>query len=258
VEYADDLLREPTLVELRPLAALPKPIIACGRELARSLREQHPDAYERIADGVEQYLHDELRSIRPEDLGRVDTFRTEEARILEAAIEALIAGECDKARQWAEERTTERSFWLGRDEKRRIAWSLVTVAARLGCLLTEQPRPFEGALSLEDAVERYQSSTYQVDQAHRHFEQRRANLLVDPGLPHFIKLKEAVDTLHSRYRLWADQLARDFTGLCRAQGALPDVSLQQRTLYDQVVHPMTQGGERTRCTRWREPIAAHI
>jgi len=252
VEYVDDLTRAPHLEVLRPMAKpkLPDRIVAVCRDLARGLREQHPDAYESLADQVEAHLGGELSEIRPEDLGRIDTFRTEESRILEAAVGALIEGNCSKAREWAGARAGsdagvgEVSFWLGRDQRRKIAWSLVADAALLGCLLDEQPRPFEGVASYEEAAERYGESVYRVDLAHRRFEQRRDNLL-GPQLPHFAKMKEAVVALRQRYQAWADDLARDFSALCRKKGLLPDSGLQQRNLYEQVVHPLTQGNERT-------------
>ena len=243
VEYADDLRREPHLAVLRPLKALPKQIITTCRDLARGFREQHPYIYEGIADQVEAHLRDELQSIRPEDLGHIDTFRTEEARILEAAIEAIIAGEFAKPREWSLVRASEASFWLGRDQRRKITWSLVADATLLGCLLDAHPRPFENVASFEDALTRYTAGASEVDLAQRHFEQRRADVL-GPQLPYFLKLKEAVDTLRRRYTAWANDLARDFSLMCGKKGMLPDAALQQRTIYEQVVHPLTQGGEK--------------
>lgn len=243
VEYVDDLTRVPHLEELRPLSQLPRAIISTCRELAHSLREQHPDAYESRADQAESHLGDELRQIRPEDLGRIDTFRTEEARILEAAIDELISGDCTKAADWAQIRAAEVSFWLGRDQRRKIAWSLVGDAALLGCLIDAHPRPFEDILGFDDAAERYAEIAHLVDHAHRCFEQRHTNLL-SHELPHFFKLKEVVTRMRARYNRWADDLARDFSELCRKKGFLPDDSLQQRNIYEQVVQPLTQGNER--------------
>ncbi|HSP81702.1 MAG TPA: BREX-6 system phosphatase PglZ [Myxococcaceae bacterium] len=243
VEYVHDLSRPPHLEELKPLASLAEPLVATCRELARHLREKHPDTYVLLADDTELRLSDELRSIRPEDLGQIDTFRAEEARLLEAAIEALRAGEWEKARAWARARTRETSFWLQRDQLRRFAWTLVGEAAELGDVLARHPRPLHGARGLADAVERYTRTAFEVDRAHRRFEQKRL-ALIEPRLPHLGDLQEAFATLRRCYRDWADALARDFSALCREHGFLPEDSLQQRSLYEQVVHPLTTGSDK--------------
>src|SRR5690606_10526548 len=82
-----------------------------------------------------------------------------------------------------------------------------------------------------------------VDRAHRRFEQKRLTLL-EPKLPHFGPLQEVVGRLRRLYRAWADELSLDFTVACKAEGFLPPASLQQRTLFEQVVLPLTQGGEK--------------
>jgi hypothetical protein len=67
---------------------------------------------------------------------------------------------------------------------------------------------------------------------------------LDPQIPHFGALQEVVGALRRLHRDWADQLCRDFTGVCKAQGFLPSSELRQRNLYEQVVQPMTLGGEK--------------
>jgi hypothetical protein len=57
-------------------------------------------------------------------------------------------------------------------------------------------------------------------------------------------LGEVVILLRELYRQWADSLARDFTRVCQSCGFLPEPELRQRNLYDQVVHPLTVGGEK--------------
>jgi hypothetical protein len=97
--------------------------------------------------------------------------------------------------------------------------------------------------SLREALESYTQSGYQVDKAHRRFEQQRFKLL-ESTLPHFAQLLEAADLLRQQYRTWADNLAEDFTAICTAEGFLPEENLQQRTLYEQVVHPLTQSDKK--------------
>lgn len=243
VEYVHDLRRGPALEALKPLKSLRGGLVEICREQAELLRTQAPDRYEALADQVETHLHDELPNILPEDLGRIDTFRTEEARILDAAVQALGDGRWDAARAWAADRSARGSFWLQRDARRNIEWSLVADAATLGCGLAEQARPLQGWRSLDEAMAAYAEAGAVVDRAHRHFEQRRARLL-QPQLPHFRGLKLAVAGLRARYREWADMTARDFSQLCRAQGALPAEGVQQRAVFGQVIAPLVAGAER--------------
>ncbi len=259
VEYVHDLTRPPHLEALRPLAALSPPLRkTCGRLVAH-LRDRHPDAYAALADATEAQLEAELPAMRPEELGKIDTFRGEEVRVLEGAVGALAAGEWDKALQWAAARLDGEpggkhgppggdrgggrspSFWLPRDRGRRMAWRLAAAAAELGSALARHERPLTGAGDLAEALERYTASAFEVDRGHRRFEQLRWKLL-QSTLPHFGELHEIADKLRRLYRDWADRLAGDFAALCDREGFLPEPGLQQRTLYDQVVHPLTQGG----------------
>ncbi len=238
VEYVDDLQRAPVDARLTGAAALPGGVIeACG-ELARHLRERHQTFYKRTADETEGWLTDEVEVAKAEDLGKIDTFRFEEDRVLQAALVALEEEEWSKARDWAAVRVDGGSFWLTDDPSRRSAWQLVQDAARLGDALTCAGPTLE-ADSLQTAAERYRSAGCRVDQAHRHLEQRRTALLY-PQVPEFETLRARLDLLRDLWRNWADEWARDFSALCRSQGFLPPSHLQQRTLFEDVVRPMTQ------------------
>jgi len=244
VEYVNDLQREPHLKELLPLKTLTKTFVDLCRGRACALRKEHPEDYVRIADRVEAHLGLELDEMLPEDLGRVDTFRIEEVSILQGAIEALESGRWRKVRAWADDRYGDVPFWLRRDQQRRTTWRLVHGAAKLGGLLEDNPRPFDGATGLEEAVTRYRRDAYEIDRAHRCFEQQCFERL-DAQLPDFGRLKKVAGELRRRYRIWADELARDFSQVCSSHGMLPDATLQQRTLFEQVVRPLTRGRERT-------------
>jgi hypothetical protein len=237
MEYVHDLARAPNAPQLRPLLELSPPLVKVSVALVEHLREKHADAYAALVDEVELHLHEELSSLRAEDLGKVDTFRREEQRVLEAAVRCLASRDWAKVKAWADARTDDRSFWLKRDPARRRAWALVREGAELGVTLAECPRPLDGARSLDDAVTRYSATAFKVDRAHRRFEQRQVTLL-DSQVPHFGDLKECVRVLRSAYRSWADQVAADFAKVCRANGFLPDASLQQRQVFDQVVQPL--------------------
>ncbi len=243
VEYVHDLTRPPHLEALQPLGSLAATLRDTSVRLVAHLRDRDANAYAGLANAAEGRLEEELEAMRPEDLGKIDTFRGEEIRVLEGAAKALAAGDWTAASNWAAARLDSRSFWLQRDPGRRMAWRLLADAAELGHALDREPRPLAGAESLAEALERYTASAFEVDRAHRRFEQRRLKLLRS-SLPHFAELYQAAEDLRRRYRRWADRLARDFAALCERQGFLPEAELQQRTIYDQVVHPLVQGEAR--------------
>ena len=228
VEYVHDLKRPPHLPQLRSLSALSTPLIKACRDIATAVRRDHADAYVRLADETEAFIADELKAIAPEDLGQIDTFREEENRVLTGAVQALSSGEWSKAKAWCEARNGDKSFWLARDQIRRWAWNLVAEAADFGETLDRHASPFANVNGMEHAAALYAEGGFEVDRAHRRFEQRRLALL-EPRLPHFGALQEVVGALRQAHRAWADPLAKDFADVCRNVGFLPPASLRQRT-----------------------------
>lgn len=241
VEYVHDLTRAPHLEDLQPLRSLSSPLRKICDRLINHLRQHHPDLYASTAAIVELRLEPELSAIQPEDLGKIDTFKREEMAVLEAgALQALAQGQWQKALDWAQSRLEANSFWLQRDHTRRLEWTLIREAANLGDTLQQVGRLLEQGLTLREALEAYTEKGYRVDLAHRQLEQQYSKLL-ETSLPHFNPLQQTASRLRHLYRAWVDQLTQDFCQLCGQQGFLPEADLQQRTLYNQVVHPLTQG-----------------
>jgi PglZ domain-containing protein len=243
VEYVHDLARRPVHPALARLGDLAKPFVASCRDLAQHLRTAATALYVELADDTEELLRDELAAVRPEDLGRIDTFRAEERRLLEGTLAALREGAWQRAHGWATDRLAKSSLWLDADPSRRRAWTLAAETAALGLMLDKHPRPLDGVRSAAEGAERYAQRAAEVDRAHRRLEQEAARLL-DPSLPEFVGLKDAVGAVRSAWRAWADDVARAFTEACRSGGFLPDAGFQQRRLYDEVVQPLVAGGEK--------------
>jgi hypothetical protein len=243
VEYVHDLKRPPLNRHLAVARDLPPTVIESCRGIASHLRERHPTFYERAADETEGLLADEVESAKAEDLGKIDTFRFEEAKVLEAALAALGAGMWDAAADWATLRADQKpkatSFWLQRDPSRQAAWDLVRDAARLCQSIVRAGERMPEKGGHDGAVAAYVDRGATMDRLHRHLEQRRVALLY-PQLPEFEVLRARLDEVRRTWRQWADGWARDFSALCRAQGFLPAASLQQRTIFDEVVKPMAQ------------------
>lgn len=245
VEYVDDLRREPVNPHLTGVRALPKAVIEQGRRVASHLREHQPKFYRHVAEDVEVVLADEVEVANPRDLGSVDTFRFEEDKILDGALEALGAADWALALEWSKarvENTAAVSFWLREDAERLMVWQLVYGAAWLGQQLARAGTSLWGNKkdrSLESAVERYVELGAAVDQAHRQLEQKRVALLT-ASLPKFERLRVRLDQMREAWRAWADAWAREFNAVCRQEGFLPTSTLRQCTLFDEVVRPMTQ------------------
>ena len=236
VEYVDDLskTRELFIDELKPLRNLATPLKQTALGVVAALRETREALYESVVDEFEPKLDRERTGGSAHELGKVDTFRFEQRRVMEAALEALGAGDFENVREWAAARKAEKSFWVRRDPARDAAWRLISHAADLGALLQTHPTPIKGAASLPEAIERYVEQGAGIDRAHRILEQRRSSLL-DTRLPLYSKLRIQLDGLRRRYRKWADRLAIDFNRLCLDQGFRPTESLQQRNIFDQEV-----------------------
>ncbi len=243
VEYVHDLRRPPHDPNLLPLKSLSAPLVKACCDLAARIRRDNADAYERMANEVEEFFKTELAAMTPEDLGQIDTFKEEEVRVLRGAVEALRSQQWAKAKDWCTARAGDKSFWIQRDRERRWSWTLVEEAAELGAALARHPRPLAGARSLDDAAQRYAAGAFEVDRAHRRFEQRRLALLTST-LPEYASLRELVTELRQAHRDWADALCADFATLCTDGGFLPNPELRQRNLFEQVVHPLTQGAEK--------------
>ncbi len=242
-EYVSDLQRAPIDERLRSIPGLPPGVIETCQKLAEHLRTRHPLTYQRTADETEGWLDDEVRQAKAEDLGKIDTFRFEEDKVLEAALAALEDERWPQVLAWSGPRLDTGSFWLDDDPSRQATWQLVQDAAVLGEALSAAG-PSLSATSLTDALERYEHVGAPVDRAHRVLEQRRTALLY-PQVPEFETLRSRLDGLRNLWRNWADEWAREFNGVCAKSGFLPPSDMQQRTLFEQVVRPFTQEAGKT-------------
>jgi len=243
VEYVDDLRRPPVANLLQQMAGLPRPVIEACYAVAAHLRERHAVFYKRTADETEDMLRVEVDAAKAENLGRIDTFRFEEDKVLVAALDHLGGRNWNTAAEWAAlrigTRSTHGSYWLKEDPTRQSAWLLIAHAAVLGNAIEKAGGHITNKDSLDAAVDFYIECGAAVDQAHRHLEQRRLALLY-PQLPKFETLRARLDDMRTLWRAWADAWARDLNDLCRSHGFLPDSGRQQRTLFDEIVRPMAQ------------------
>ena len=241
VEFVHDLRRAPADEWLLAAQQLPKPAVAACQKLAAHLRRNHDKAYATIASAMEALVPIEVATATAADLGKIDTFRFEDAKVMAAALDALMIAQCARALELATARSAGRSFWTAFDPRRRIAWHLIELAARLGCGVAEHRGLLDNCTTLAEAVARYTEVGYQVDRAHRQLEQAREEL-PQLDLPETSALRSILDHLRGTYRGWADDLALVWSALGQREGFLPPAALQQRTLFEDLVVPRVDEG----------------
>ena len=242
VEFVHDLREAPVTPELQPLAKL-GPVAAECRKLVARLRDQNPDTYEQFEHEFQAQLEQERKSHGAQALGSIDTFRFEEAAMRKAAIASLQSSDWELADGIATDRTPEQCFWVKRSPALGRTWELLRRAAQLGKALAGSHHALKGCTSLDEAAERYAKRLAAIDRQHRELEQR-AHALLASDLEDYDALLQVRSVVRQAYRDWANAVNRAFHDLCVAQGVLPDRSLRQRAIYEDIVHPMLLPGSK--------------
>jgi len=242
VEYAFDLKRDPVgiLSAVREQRAFES---VCSQCLSR-IRDSFSDEYRQIALELETWgpLAEDLKAGSPEELGKVDTFSREDQRLLEAALSEVEAREWQRPMSWAKQRLKARSIWLKREPERERLWRYVLACAELGRLTETTDVDLSSCHDHHEALKLYTSKFHRVDRAHREVEQLYDGLRVHGDLT---GINMARDCVRTAYHDWSDLLSRGFNKLCQRLGFLPSSELQQRNLYEDVVHPLVQQSEKT-------------
>ena len=181
----------------------------------RRLRRDHPAAYTRIADEVEGELGLAELDIDAEALGRIDTFRFEERRLLETCDRLLSAGKAERVLVIVKER--KGSFWVSVSEHpdRHAAWQACGELAQLSLGIDSTAKALKAApANARRWVEAYTETKgwHCVDQQYR---EARALLgrLHDPA-----ELETGADKVLARYDRLLQSMAEGFTDVLRAAG----------------------------------------
>lgn len=237
VEYVNDLTRSPYLPELQPLRSLPKLLQTQCQNLIKHLRDRYPLRYIAIAEEVEAKIKPELDQISPNDLGKIDTFATEDRVMLNASIKALLTQNWQQAIIWGRVRIDAHSLWIQQDSQKRRLWGWVLIAAQFGQIIAQQNQVLNGVETLREALDLYTKKAWTVDYYHRRFEQLRLQMS-NSNLPQFASMVTVTNFLRQLYRDWADDLARSFAKLCDRVGFLPEAELQQRHIFERYCLPL--------------------
>ena len=242
----DDLKRAPVTTQLAPATDLPRPVIDACRAVAAHLRERHAGFYQRTADETEALLADEVEAARAEDLGKIDTFRFEEDKVLEAALEALGRGDCDRAAR------VGRAAVEPRPASRRSGSATIPLGSPPGSSFGDAARSARpsrarangcGSAQRDGASMPPSSATSSAappsirrtaisSSGARRCSTRRCRSSSRCG--------RASTRCAAPGATGPTRWARDFNALCKAHGFLAGASLQQRTIFDEVVRPLAQ------------------
>ena len=201
------------------LSQIPRPEtevqVARVREVCGRLRRDHPAAYTRFADEVEGDLGLAELDIDAEALGRIDTFRFEERRLLEACDRLLAEGKAERVLEIVNERTG--SFWVSVSEHpdRHAAWQACGELAQLSLGIDSTEKALKAApANARGWVEAYTATEgwHCVDQQYR---EARALLerLHDPA-----ELESGADRVLARYDSLLQRMAEGFTDVLRTAG----------------------------------------
>lgn len=155
-KIADELARVLLVAEMRSdlqgpepvaISQIPKPQaeeqVDRVQRICNWLRRDYPDLYESVADKVESDLGLASAELDPLALGKIDTFRFEERRLLQACDGLLAENQPAQALEIVDARSD--SFWtsIGRFPERHAAWQACGELARLALTVEEVGRALE-------------------------------------------------------------------------------------------------------------------
>lgn len=202
------------------------------RQVCKRLRRDQPTEYQSMADAVESELGLADIDIDAEALGRIDTFRFEERRLLEACDRLLVEGKAERVLEFVGERAG--SFWVSVSEHpdRHAAWQACGELARLSLAVAE----VEEALERAPADARGWVEAYTVPEGWHRVDQRFRNAgsllgrLYDPA-----ELEQGADKVLSCYDALLLRVAEGFTSALRAAGWQVSGALAQTEVYERYI-----------------------
>ena len=198
-------------------------------ELARGLRCDFAEIYPQLADGVETELGLNEKTVPPEALGAIDTFRVEERTLLGHCSTLVAEGQFENALSIVDGR--EHSFWLDRDVTRKAQWEACRRMAELGYTAAEvRGTVAKASVDADGWIEAYTATGgwYRVDQAQRRLEAWVATLNDEPD-------ERALGVVRRSYEDVCHAMAEGFIkALIKANWAT-STSLHQTRVFSEIV-----------------------
>lgn len=204
-----------------------------ARDVAERLRGEHPDAYSEIADGIERELNLPALKIDADALGTIDTFRFEEAVLLEHAAKLIADAHYERALELMLAR--RRSFWVDRSLGRLGQWETCRLMAELGREVARiRPLLKKGNGTPKSWVEGYASDWYRADLAQRALESWVAKLEDEPEPA----LEKALGLVRRNHEALLKEMTQGYTAALAAAGWSVSGVLHQTRIYPELVEPV--------------------
>ena len=232
-EFRSDLGgKAPGQLDLVP-APLTKEELQRVRDVADRLRREHPDAYSDIADGIERELDLPALKIDADALGTIDTFRFEEAVLLEHAAKLIADAHYERALELVLAR--RRSFWVDRSLGRLGQWETCRLMAELGREVARiRPLLKKGNGTPKSWVEGYASDWYCADLTQRALESWVAKLEDEPEPA----LEKALGLVRRNHEALLKEMTGGYTAALAAAGWSVSGVLHQTRIYPELVEPV--------------------
>lgn len=204
-------------------------------DLARGFRAEFPEAYVSRARQVEQEFHLAKAKVKPEELGRIDTFEFEERLLLKWSASLLEARRYEAAYAVVVERET--SFWVewkdaSSQMPRKEQWELCRRVAELGLRVAAVKGTLPNASAGPGAwVARYaaEDGWHRVDAAQRALETWRSRVLDDSIV------EKAVGVVLREHERLLHDMAVGFSKALAASGWTVPGVLHQTRIHPDVV-----------------------
>jgi len=202
-------------------------------EVAETLRKKHAEQYVVLANRVASDLNLEAAEIDAAHLGRIDTFRFEERRLLAYAGDLIATRRYDEAANIVAGRS--RSFWVDRDVGRQAQWEVCRLMAELGQEI-ERVRPSLAKLGADPAkwVAAYtaEGGWYQVDALQRRLETWAAKMGEEP------ETEKALSVIRREHEELLKRMAEGFAKALGGAGWTVPETMHQSRIYADVVQAM--------------------
>lgn len=203
------------------------------RDVAERLRREHPEAYSDIADGLERELNLPALMIDAGALGTIDTFRFEEAILLEHAAKLIADAHYERALELVLGR--RRSFWVDRSLGRLGQWETCRLMAELGREVARiRPLLKKGNGTPKSWVEGYASDWHCADLAQRALESWVAKLEDEPEPA----LEKALGLIRRNHEALLKEMTQGYTAALAAAGWSVSGVLHQTRIYPELVEPV--------------------
>ena len=203
-------------------------------DICHKLRREYPDEYEALADTVEEELGLAQADIDPLTLGRIDTFRFEERRLLDACDDLLAKGAAEHALQIVDGRIKEESFWASviRYPTRHAAWEACGELARLSLAIDKVAEALKKSPPDGSAWVRAYCAPEGWHRMDQRFREARYRL---SGLEDAAVLEHGSERIFGRYDELLEKMASGFVQALKDDGWKVKDVLPQEEIYDRLV-----------------------